>query len=69
MNQEQQQYGAHIPDSPSDAERPPDWENLKLALNNAVWMHAHPSLTLGQAEAAVLLTVEAIAKHYNRGNR
>lgn len=36
-----------------------------MALNNAVWMHAPSTLTLGEAEAAIMLTVEAIAKHYN----
>lgn len=51
-----------------EGERLPDWEGLKLALNNAVWMHGPSTLTLGEAEAAILLTVEAIAKHYNSRN-
>lgn len=54
-----------VPVTSKEGERLPDWEGLKMALNNAVWMHAPSTLTLGEAEAAIMLTVEAIAKHYN----
>ena len=43
----------------------PDWEALKLALNNAIWMHAPSSTTLGQADEAACKAISCISAHYN----
>ena len=43
----------------------PDWNELKLALNNAVWMHAPGTLTLAQAEEATCLAISYISKYHN----
>lgn len=51
--------------SPSVEPRAPDWHELKLAINNAIWMHAPASTTLGQAEDAACLAISHIAKCYN----
>ena len=51
--------------SPSEEQRAPDWEALKLALNNAIWMHAPASTTLGQADQAACLAIGHLGKCYN----
>lgn len=39
-----------------------DWVELKLAINNAIWMHAPEDTTLAQAEEAALLAVGHLNK-------
>lgn len=41
-----------------------NWEQLKLALNNAVWMHAPKTTTLAEAEEATLLAISYLEKCY-----
>jgi len=50
------------------AEKEPDWEALKLALNNAVWMHAPTTTTLAQAEEATCQAISYLAKCRNAAN-
>jgi len=50
------------------AEKEPDWEALKLALNNAVWMHAPITTTLAQAEEATCQAISYLAKCRNASN-
>lgn len=40
------------------------WEQLKLALNNAVWMYAPKDTTLAEAEEATLLAMSYLEKCY-----
>ena len=42
-----------------------DWEQLKLSINNAIWMHAPPNLTLKDAEKAACLLISHINKSTN----
>jgi predicted RNase H-like nuclease (RuvC/YqgF family) len=50
------------------AEKEPDWEALKLALNNAVWMHAPGTTTLAQVEEATCQAISYLAKCRNAAN-
>lgn len=47
-------------------QKEPDWEELKLALNNAVWMHAPGGLTLTQAEEATMRAMAYISECYRK---
>lgn len=51
------------------AEQETDWEALKKALNNAIWMHAPGSTTLAQAEEAACRAISYIAKCHNTATK
>jgi hypothetical protein len=39
-------------------------EELKLAINNALWMHCPPGITIGQAEVASLAALKVIITNH-----
>ncbi len=45
-------------------EKPTDWNELKLAINNAIWMHAPPTTTLAQAEEAACRAISHLGECY-----
>jgi hypothetical protein len=51
------------------APRPTDWQELKLALNQAVWMYAPPSTTLAQAEEATIRAISYLCKCEKESNK
>lgn len=56
------------PHTAEPEQKTPDWSELKLALNNAVWMHAPASTTLAQAEEATCRAITHLSECYNRAN-
>ncbi len=51
--------------SASPAQKTVDWEELKLAINNAIWMHAPETLTLKQADEAACRAISFIGECWN----
>lgn len=57
-------YEPALRTEPATAEpeaKAPDWNELKLALNNAVWMHAPASTTPAEAEEATCRALSYLA--------
>ena len=46
----------------------PDWGELKLALNEAIWTKAPETITLGQAEHAACLAIGYLNKCFEANN-
>ena len=53
----------------SPAPRPTDWQELKLALNQAVWMYAPSSTTLAQAEEATIRVISYLCECEKESNK